>query len=174
MTNNIHPISPPPKKKKKINWKRYSERTLPSNKQLQKTQNKHYKSKQQSTEIRKIPVVSFKKVYYDKRCTSLNSKKLHACSQVLNYSCPLILQISYLASTLPSLSNCNWFSKKEAFGVFQFTSCLSRYQKTNLSCSAGHIYLPPPGTCPYRWPHASVDSNGLHTTAVFHGRSHSH
>lgn len=109
-------------------------------------------------------MVSFKKVYYDKRCTSLNSKKLHACSHVLNYSCPLILQISYLASTLPSLSNCNWFSKKEAFGVFQFTSCLSRYQKTNLFCSAGHIYLPPPGTCPCRWPHASADSNRSHAT----------
>lgn len=84
-----------------------------------------------------------------------------------NYSCPLVLQISYLASTLLSLSNCNWFSKKEALGVFQFTSSPSRHQKTNLSCSAGHIYLPQPGTCPYRWPHASSDSNGCELLLFF-------
>lgn len=80
--------------------------------------------------------------------------------KALNYSCPLVLQISCLASTLLSLSNCSRFSKKEAFGVFQFTSSLSKHQKINLSCSAGRIHLPPWGMCPYWWPHASMGSNG--------------
>lgn len=90
----------PPQKKHPR--KRNSERRFPITNNYRKHQTNATNQNNKAQESGKSQQSALVRVYDDKICTPLNCERPH---KALNYSCPLVLQISCLACTLLSLSN---------------------------------------------------------------------